>query len=185
MLPLSSRCRGSIQLSADASSRCVTPTWDDPARTSLSSTGLGKRGGGACSRHERFSQRSRGMGASRLRATPPSARELNPIPHTKRAKENGAEVESGVALSSLLNVLTGATTADHVLGLSRKSSRQAESQLPWALVPNTTHPTMPCDLGVKRWKEVRSTSETWNCRWMRKIRRRKCEWPCARHRCRC
>lgn len=125
------------------------------------------------------------LGASRLRATPPSAGELSPIPHTKRAKENGAEVESGVALSSLLNVLTGATTADHVLGLSRKSSRQAESQLPWALVPNTTHPTMPCDLGVKRWKEVRSTSETWNCRWMRKIPRRKCEWPCARHRCRC
>ena len=62
ILPLSSRCRGSTQLSADASSRCVTPTWDDPARTSLSSAGLGKRGRGACSRHERFSQRSRGMG---------------------------------------------------------------------------------------------------------------------------
>lgn len=115
----------------------------------------------------------------------PSARELSPIPHTKRAKENRAEVKSGLALSSLLHVPSGVTTADHVLGPARTSSRQAESQVPWALSPTTTHPTMPGDLGVKRWKEVKSTSESWNCRWMRKIRGRKCEWLCARHRCRC
>lgn len=86
MLPLSSSCRGSIQLSADASSRCVTPTWDDPARTSLSSTGLGKRGGGACSRHERFSQRSRETGGPAAFALLPRAPGNSARSHTLKER---------------------------------------------------------------------------------------------------
>ena len=81
MPPLSPHCSGSTQPAADASSRCVTPTWADPARTSPSSAGLCGGGGEVLRRAPKLlSALLENPSAARRRVTPAERQAAQPDP---------------------------------------------------------------------------------------------------------
>lgn len=89
-------CRqGFTQPAADASSRCVTPTWADRTGTSLSA-GLGASAAGIISS---LCARGKSRAPLAVALLLQSARELSPTPQAriKEQTENGAQVEPGAA----------------------------------------------------------------------------------------
>lgn len=145
---------GSIQPAADASSRCVTPTWADLDR--ISPWSAGRWGAPAASSNS--SHRALGNTTAPLAAVLllQSSRELSPTPHAriKEPTENGAEVEPGVASSSALDVPSAATPADYVPGLREPHPSELNLSFPGLWSP-VSHPSPPSGTGVKRRKEVK------------------------------